>query len=67
MNNIRLSILLFSAGLVLASCEKDVFSETDDEETEISGQSPKAPAHVNIITRGSGDTPSENAVADGRV
>ena len=59
MNNIRLSILLFSAGLVLASCEKDVFSETDDEETEISGQSPKAPAHVNIITRGSGDTPAK--------
>ena len=67
MKHIQLCVLLLSAGLFLASCEKDVFSETDDEETEISGQSPKAPAHVNIITRGSGDTPSENAVADGRV
>ena len=67
MKHIQLCVLLLSAGLFLASCEKDVFSETDDEETEISGQSPKAPAQLNIVTRGSGDSPNENAVADGRV
>jgi len=67
MNYINFCALAVSAVLTFTSCEKDLLTETDDEETEVSGQSPKATAHLNIITRGSGDSPNQNAVADGRI
>ena len=67
MNYIYFCALAVSAVLTFTSCEKDLLTETDDEETEVSGQSPKATAHLNIITRGSGDSPNQNAVADGRI
>ena len=67
MNYINFCALAVSAVLTFTSCEKDLLTETDDEQTEVSGQSPKATAHLNIITRGSGDSPNQNAVADGRI
>lgn len=67
MNYINFCALAVSAVLTFTSCEKDLLTETYDEETEVSGQSPKATAHLSIITRGSGDSPNQNAVADGRI
>ena len=67
MNHIRFCALLLSAGLVMTSCEKDLSSEAGEEETEVLGQSPEASAHLNIITRGSGDDPDENEVSEGRI
>lgn len=67
MNNIKFSTLAFAALVTLASCEKELLTETDDEETEVSGQSPKATAHLNVTTRGTDVDPSVNAVSDGRV
>ena len=69
MNNIKFSTLAFAALVTLASCEKDLLteSEVDDEETEVSGQSPKATAHINVTTRGTDVDPSVNVVSDGRV
>lgn len=51
----------------MTSCEKDLSSEAGEEETEVLGQSPEASAHLNIITRGSGDDPDENEVSEGRI
>ena len=67
MNNIKFSTLAFAALVTLASCEKELLTETDDEETEVSGQSSKATAHLNVMTRGTGTDPSQNAVTQGRV
>ena len=51
----------------MTSCEKELSSEVSEEETEVLGQSPEASAHLNIITRGSGDDPDENEVSEGRI
>ena len=67
MNNIKFSTLAFAALVTLASCEKELLTETDDEETEVSGQSSKATAHLNVMTRGTSTDPSQNAVTQGRV
>ena len=67
MKHIRFCALLLSAGLVMTSCEKELSSEVGEEETEVLGQSPEASAHLNIITRGSGDDPDENEVSEGRI
>ena len=67
MNHIRFCALLLSAGMVMTSCEKELSSEVGEEETEVLGQSPEASAHLNIITRGSGDDPDENEVSEGRI
>ena len=67
MKHIRFCTLLLSAGLVMTSCEKELSSEVGEEETEVLGQSPEASAHLNIITRGSGDDPDENEVSEGRI
>ena len=67
MNNIKFGTLAFAALVTLASCEKELLTETDDEETEVSGQSPKATAHLSVMTRGTGTDPGQNAVTQGRV
>ena len=67
MNNIKFGTLAFAALVTLASCEKELLTETDDEETEVSGQSPKATAHLSVMTRGTGTDPGQNAVNQGRV
>ena len=69
MHYIKFATVAFSAMMTLASCEKDLLteSEVDDEETEVSGQSSKATARLNVITRGTDDDPSENTVSQGRI
>lgn len=67
MKHIRFCALLLSAGMVMTSCEKELSSEVGEEETEVLGQSPEPSAHLNIITRGSGDDPDENEVSEGRI